>query len=72
MADDRKIERDFRRFFSVAIPFIGAIILANIIDVLFRINLGFKPRDLIIGVGILIFSFILRFVGLKIIRAFST
>jgi hypothetical protein len=71
--DDRslKIERNFRRFFWVALPIIFLMICLSAADVIFRLNLGYNSSHIGIASSIFLFGVVVRLTGLRIIRFFS-
>jgi putative effector of murein hydrolase LrgA (UPF0299 family) len=67
--DVNQIETRYRKFFSIAIPFIAVLFIINIIYSVVHHDRHDVLKESVIGLGILIFALALRFAGLKIIKA---
>ncbi len=58
----------FRKMSLVAIVVIIFITTLYAIDLLFRMGWGYTAYDLKLGLGVLVFAIVLRFIGLSIIK----
>ena len=58
----------FRRMSLVAIVVITFITALYAFDIIFRLGWGYTTYDLKMGLGVLVFAVVLRFIGLRIIK----
>lgn len=65
-----RIGVNFRRMSSTAIAVILFIMILHVLDLVFHLGWGYKANDLKVGLLVLIFALILRFLGLRVIALF--
>lgn len=68
---EKKIGDRFNNISAIALAIVLLITASYTLDVIFNLGWGYTTSDLKVGLLILAFGVVLRFIGLRIIRFFS-